>query len=61
MKARLFCEHCDKFYEVNIEEIRIIQNIESDNMSFAHNTYFYKDGCFFDTLKNCKKELQKSS
>ena len=55
MTARLFCEHCEKYYEVNIEDIRFMQEKEKECLSFAHNTYFFKEGCFFQRLKQLKK------
>ena len=55
MTARLFCEHCDKFYEVNLEDVRLMLKDKKECLNFAHNTYFYKGGCFFETLKKTKK------
>jgi hypothetical protein len=59
MKARLFCHHCGKHYEVAIEEIRAVQAIERERFTFAHNTYFYTGGCFFKTAAQYKRTLQK--
>jgi len=59
MTCRLFCEHCDKFYEVDTKEIRLMQKQYQDAMHFAHNTYFYTGGCFFEKLKETKKSLNR--
>lgn len=61
MKSRLFCQHCEKYYEVEIDQIRLMKNFKDEKMSFAHNTYFYKDknACFFKTLHQIRKgEIQ---
>ena len=57
MTTRLFCEHCDKFYEVDLEDIRLIKEKKKGSLRFAHNTYFFKDGCFFQELKDAKKYI----
>lgn len=54
MKARLFCHHCDKHYEIEIKKIRALQAIHSENFTFSHNTYFYKNECFFKSLNQLK-------
>ena len=59
MKGRLFCHHCDKHFEVDIEDIRAVQALESARFTFAHNTYFYTGGCFFKTLAQYRRTLQK--
>lgn len=57
MTNRLFCEHCDKFYEVNINDIRLMREKREDALRFAHNTYFFTDGCFFHKLKKTKERF----
>lgn len=48
MTARLFCSHCNKYYEVDLTQIRLMQSMKEENFSFAHNTYFYEsENCFF--------------
>jgi len=54
MTTRLFCEHCDKFYEVDLKDIHLMKEKKKECLSFAHNTYFFKDGCFFEILKEAK-------
>lgn len=56
MKSRLFCHHCEKYYEVDIKSIRLMQNAKDEQITFAHNTYFYKDeNCFFKTVLELKR------
>jgi len=57
MTTRLFCKHCDKFYEVDIKDIRFMQEHMSEDLSFSHNTYFFNDGCFFKKLNTFKKRF----
>lgn len=57
MTTRLFCEHCDKFYEVDMKDIRFMQEQKKECLSFAHNTYFFKNGCFFQELGKYRKEF----
>ena len=57
MTARLFCEHCDKFFEVDVKDVRLMLENKKESLRFAHNTYFYKGGCFFETLKQTKKQV----
>lgn len=57
MTSRLFCEHCDKFYEVDINDIRFMKEKKNESMHFKHNTYFFKDGCFFQKLKKIKNRF----
>jgi hypothetical protein len=53
MTARLFCSHCNKYFEVDLSQIRLIQSINEESFSFAHNTYFYEsENCFFKTLNS---------
>lgn len=56
MTTRLFCEHCDKFYEVDMKDIRFMQAQNKEYLNFAHNTYFFKNGCFFQELSKYKKK-----
>jgi len=55
MKSRLFCNHCDKYFEVDIENIRLVQEFKGEHILFAHNTYFYNYGCFFKELNKLKR------
>ncbi len=59
MTTRLYCEHCDKFYEVDINDIRFMLEQKKESLSFAHNTYFFKDGCFCQELKKYKKNFSR--
>jgi len=53
MTARLFCSHCNKYYEVDLTQIKLMQNHNNEEMLFTHNTYFYdKDICFFKAFNN---------
>ena len=56
MTVRLFCEHCDKFYEVDVKDVRFMLEETKESLSFAHNTYFFKDGCYFQKLRELKKD-----
>ncbi|MFT5661115.1 MAG: hypothetical protein ACI9TV_001761 [Sulfurimonas sp.] len=55
MKARLFCTHCDKHYEVDVKNINLIKQVKSKNIEHRNNTYYYKNGCFFQELSKIKK------
>ena len=54
MISRLFCAHCKKHYEVDLDNIKFVQQFMHKNLKFANNTYYYKDGCFFKELKRLK-------
>jgi len=57
MKARLFCRHCDKHYEVEVDDIRAVQAFTGKPIAYDRNTYFFTEGCFFKTLGRCKKQI----
>ena len=57
MTTRLFCEHCDKFYEVDMKDIRFMIKQKKEFLRFAHNTYFFNNGCFFQKLRNYKERF----
>jgi len=61
MISRLFCAHCEKYYKVDVENIKLVQERMGSNLRYANNTYYYEDGCFFKDLnkvKNSKNEEQ---
>lgn len=52
MKARLFCKHCRSHHEVELDEIKRLQQDDSTMFTFAHNTYYFEDKlCFFEMVK----------
>ncbi|WP_345975832.1 hypothetical protein [Sulfurimonas sp. HSL3-7] len=56
MTARLYCKHCARHYDVPLEDVRIMQAQESEHITFAHNTYYYDDDCFFKNVNRYKRE-----
>ena len=59
MRVRLYCRHCEKHYEIALKDVRMVQAHHRDRFTFAHNTYYYDDGCFFTALNQHKNSLQK--
>ncbi|MBU0631100.1 hypothetical protein KKA17_00490 [bacterium] len=56
MRAKLFCQHCEKHYDTDLDNIRYVQNHKNDSITFFNGTYSYNDGCFFKTLNRLKQE-----
>lgn len=54
LKVRLYCKHCDKFYEVDKEDVKLVQTHHNDAIHYERNTYFYEDNCFFQEIKKIK-------
>ena len=59
MTARLFCHHCDKHYEVELEKIKLMQELNGDHITYSRNTYFYEGECFFKTISKLQREYDK--
>lgn len=57
MKARLYCSHCEKHYEVKVEDVRLMQDFNNKNITFKHNTYYYESGCFFKNVVILKRQI----
>jgi len=55
MLARLFCTHCNKYYRVDVENIKLVQKYENDNFRYSNNTYYYSNACFFKELNKIQK------
>ncbi len=62
MKARLHCKHCDKYYDVALKDVRLMQETNGAFMTFTHNTYYYDadESCFFKTVSQLKRGMQSS-
>lgn len=61
MQARLYCKHCEKYYNVPLNDVRLMQETKSENITFTHNTYYYEDeGCFFKTIREIKSDAQET-
>ncbi len=58
MKARIHCKHCEKYYDVELEDVRLIQAVNGESITFAHNTYYYDDDCFFKTLNRIRRDIK---
>jgi hypothetical protein len=54
MLSRLFCSHCEKYYKVDVENIKLVQEHMESNLRYANNTYYYDNGCFFKELNRLK-------
>jgi hypothetical protein len=57
MKARLYCSHCEKHYEVEVDNVRLMQKFNNENIVFKHNTYYYASGCFFKDVVILKRRI----
>ena len=61
MFTRVFCQHCDSFYEVDLEEARLVKKYHNDKISFANNTYYFTDKeCFFRLAKKLKRQSEQN-
>jgi len=56
MKARIHCKHCEKYYDVELDDVRLVQETDGDSITFAHNTYYYNNDCFFKTLNQLRRD-----
>ncbi|MCW8821932.1 MAG: hypothetical protein OQK45_06870 [Sulfurovum sp.] len=57
MNTRIFCQHCDSHYEVDLEEARLVQKYHNDRISFENNTYYFRNTeCFFHLVKQLKRQ-----
>ena len=59
MNTRVFCQHCDRYYEVDIEEARLVEKFHSDKITFSNNTHYFRseNECFFNLVRNIKKQI----
>lgn len=57
MKTRLYCTHCEKYYDVPLKDVRMLQEAKSESITYAHNTYYYDDDCFFKSVAAMKRDL----
>ena len=61
MFTRLFCQHCDNYYEVDLEEARLVERYHNDKISFANNTHYYRNKeCFFTLVRRLKKQADQN-
>lgn len=58
MKARLYCNHCEKYYDVALKDVRLMQESNREDITFSHNTYYYENDCFFKALDRLKRSSQ---
>lgn len=59
MYTRVFCQHCDTYYEVDLEEARLVKKYHADLITFANNTHYFRNKeCFFRLAKKLKKTDQ---
>jgi len=57
MTSRLFCRHCEKHYEVDTKDIKLMQRVHSENLTFSNNTYYFENsGCFFKAMNHIKRD-----
>ena len=59
MKTRVFCQHCDSYYEVDLEEARLIEKFHSNKITFSNNTHYFRNDkeCFFNLVRMLKKQI----
>lgn len=62
MKTRVFCQHCDRYYEVDLEEARLIEKYHRDKITFSNNTHYFRNEreCFFNLVRKLKKQINKN-
>ena len=56
MKTRLYCKHCKKYYDVPLQDVRLLQEEHSGHLTFQNNTYYYEGDCFFKMLHQVKHD-----
>lgn len=62
MNTRIFCQHCDNYYEVDLEDARLVQKFHDDRISFANNTYYFRNKeCFFNLVKKLKNQTNQNT
>jgi hypothetical protein len=62
MYTRVFCQHCDMYYEVDLEEARLVEKFYSEKISFANNTYYFRNEkeCFFNLVRELHKQTRQN-
>lgn len=56
MFTRVFCQHCDTYYEVCLDEARLVEQYYNEKITFKNNTYYFRSKeCFFHLAKKLKK------
>lgn len=60
MQVRLYCTHCQKHYEVEVDNVKLLQKHNSQNLKFQNNTYYYDGGCFFKDVVILKRQVEKN-
>lgn len=62
MYTRVFCQHCDSYYEVDLEEARLVQKFHDDRITFENNTYYFRNNeCFFHLVKKLKNHTNQNT
>lgn len=57
MFTRLYCQHCDHYYEVDLKEARLVEKYHNDKITFENNTHYYtNDECFFTLVRRLRKQ-----
>lgn len=61
MNTRVFCEHCNKYFEVDLEDARLVKKFHDERITFANNTYYFRNQeCFFNLVKQLKGTSNKN-
>lgn len=62
MYTRVFCEHCDRHYEVDLEEARLVEKFHSEKITFSNNTHYFRNDkeCFFNLVRKLKKQIDQN-
>lgn len=62
MNTRIFCQHCDSYYEIDLEEARLVEKFYNDKLTFANNTYYFRHKeCFFHLVRTLKKQTSQDT
>lgn len=58
MKARVYCDHCERHYEIELKDIKLMQAIHHEQFTFDQNTYHYSGAdCFFERIEQVKEDI----
>lgn len=57
MKTKLYCHHCQKTYNVQINDVHLMLSYDQENLKRDHGHYYFTGGCFFKTLKTQKETI----
>lgn len=57
MKEKLYCQHCQKTYNIPINDLQLMMFYNAKAIEVKNDSYYYDDDCFFKTLNLYKQQL----